>query len=432
MILNTSMEDNAINNSSDVTAMNINSYESGTGIPYVILGHGLEELDNADNNADMGIKVPPGVTVVTMAECGEHTNYMELDRFSKLFIDPEMQNILSEPAKNLRKLEQRLEKRLHIYKSGDFMPRLVVSYFADFSNANLIYKSGVYKYPTPLYMIPISYGNNTEQPFNENDKISVKLLQLVYKDSVYPPIDLDGRKTYHSFKASVIHRFEDVFDALPKPAVYYHIVCRGAFKGTEHTVYGREPLLNQEFSPGAIDLENLLKLLDLDMDFIKKVKKEGVWKGLDIVEYMDEHPSAVPEELKELFKAIKPNIKNMRNNLEKYKEIDAKLKILFDFPSSLIKDKSLSLLFNSYRNNFKGLLPFNTNISTHISKLIPRIERRRRYSLKQQEKYEKYRYAKDVTATRLRKRRTRKLRSRKEKDKALAYITAFEATKNGR
>jgi hypothetical protein len=368
----------------------MNIEDNGAAQPYIIMGHGIEELDNANNNAATRIKVPRGVTVVTMAQCGDSTYEEEVARFIHLFMDkdPKTKKMLSEPTSHLRELEWRSDKQLHIYKTGDLMPRFAVMYFAKMPEK--IYKSGVYAYPIEKDDLLADNDQDITEPFppfvmkqkgfSSSHKISDTLLEKIYKGSVYPSLDLDGRKTYKSFMSSVTHRFDDIFSSLPKPAVYYYVICRTPFKATGRTIYGREPLMG-EFLPAAVDVDNTIKLLDLDMDFIKeeKEKDDSMYGGLDIVDYMKEHMSVVPDELKELFTYIKP--KKTRNTLELYKDIDEKVKRLHAFNASVIKDMELSSLFKEYRNNFKGWR------YTNVSEWIPRIERRRRYSLKQQEKY---------------------------------------------
>lgn len=370
---------------------------SGSPQPYIVIGHGIEDVAaTKNNNFTAGrIQVPEGVTVVSLAQCGDSTHEDQVCPFLQLFTEEgrDVEAMLKDPAKHKKALERRTGAgELHIYKEGDWLPRFAVQYFAQMSDS--IFKSGVYPYPIDTArLIPQERwgkekgceGFERKGTVEKGDRVDPALLGELFEQSVFPPpIELTAKITYKTLIAKLTRKFEDVFDALPKPAVYYYVICRAPFQSSGRTVYGKVPAPLGESLPGAFSVEKTTKVLALDPTFIaaekaKEDEDESIYGGLDIAAYMKANPEKVPRELVELFESIQP-IKT-RNELAKFEDIDAKAKMVLAFPAASIKDRELREMFVDYQGNFKGW------IYDDPANYIPKLRVRRRGSIAQQQKY---------------------------------------------
>lgn len=369
-------------------------------IPYIILGHGLEDIANTKNNnfSHGRIKVPEGIKVVTLTQCGNSTFEEEVCPFLQLFTneDKSVKNMLQDPSTHKKELEKITGvKDLHIYKEKDMMPRLVVQYFARMAES--VFKSGIYKYPiNKEELIPFEKrptqnekkhtancdGFERKARIEKTDKVDNELISDIFKQSVYPPImPIKDTTKYKDLMATLTLPFEYVFGALDKPAVYYYVICRAPFKSSKRTVYGKVPKPIGESLPEAFSLDYYGKLLKLNKKFIalekaKTNNNESEFTGLDIVDYMENHPELVPKELTQLFEKVKPI--DTKNQYNKMKNIDEKVKQLLDFNVDLITDDTLRELFESFQENFKGWS------YTDPTNILNKIYRTRKMSIAQQ------------------------------------------------
>ena len=370
-----------------------------TPTPYIVMGHGVEDIGkNANEGNNFGssrFRLPKGITVVTLALCGNSTMEEEVCPFLKLFTEDDVQEMLSDPVNHIPELEARIDgKSIHVYTERDLFPALAVSYFARFPD--MIYKSGVYPYPiNEKQLIPkakqadraeckrFALGVTTAL----SDKVDADVVDEVYKQSVYPPLpEIDPAKpiTYKTLKNRLTLEFKDVFDALPKPAVYYYIICRAPYTRSERIIFGKDPAGWGQFMPEPFDVKGSKHLLRLDETYIKE-EAEKLERGEEVdeivgaefVTHMKEHPEDAPETLHELFKEIKPT--PTRNTLETFRQVKDGVTKLKAYDVDLIKHAELKEEFKSFLKNFSG---WQYDDPTSY---IERLERRRRASIGQQE-----------------------------------------------
>ncbi len=383
-------------------------HDDDTPTPYIVMGHGVEDIGkNANEGSNFGssrFRLPKGITVVTLALCGNSTMEEEVCPFLNLFTEDGVKKMLSDPVNHIPELEAHIDgKSIHVYTEGDFFPALAVSYFARFPD--MIYKSGVYPYPiNERQLIPkakqadraeckrFALGVTTAL----SDKVDIDVVEDLYKQSVYPPLpELDPAKpiTYKTLKNRLTLEFKDVFDALPKPAVYYYVICRAPYTRSEgtysKTVFGKDPRRMVESMPNPFDVKDIKRLLKLDEAYMKEQAKKvddgdedaKDLNGLDFVIHMKEHPEDAPKSLHELFEAIKPV--PTRNTLEEFRQVRDGVNALKRYDVDLIKHEGLQAEFKSFLRNFSQWQYDDP------SSYINRLERRRRGSLTQQQKYKK-------------------------------------------
>jgi hypothetical protein len=374
-----------------------------TPTPYLVMGHGVEDMgknENEGNNfGSSRFRLPKGITVVTLALCGNSTFQEEVCPFLKLFTEGGVREMLTDPVHHIPELEARIDgKPVHVYTEGDMFPAFAVSYFARFSD--MIYKSGIYRYPIRTKGLVPKAKQATDAVCPEfavdahttlSDKVDTDVLEEVYKQSVYPPLpEIDPAKpiTYKTFNNRMTLEFKDVFEALPKPAVYYYIICRAPYTRSKRTVFGKDPHIFSESMPGAYDVKITKRLLRLDEKYMKEEAEKiergenaRDFSGLEFVTHLKEHPEDAPESLHTLFERIKPT--QTQNTLEAFRQVRDGVTELKAYDAELIKNKELRDKFKEFLRDFSGWQYEDP------SSYIRRIEKRRRGSLAQQEKYKK-------------------------------------------
>lgn len=359
--------------------------------PYLVLGHGIEEvMDPADS--PFGVKrmqLPEGVVLVTFSECGVLTGESSVCSIFNLFLDPTVGHLLSDPIGNKLVLEERLGQSIRIYGPGSLAPMFAIQYFANHPSSGLISKSGVYKYPIdPDRCIPVEKQNTSprrkcpslmwKETVTKNETINPDLIQAVFEQSIYPPIQVDPAMTYGDFQAKVTLEFADLFNKpqlLTKPCVIYYPICRAPFKRTLRTIFGRNPGIGTSL-PAAVNVKDIQKVLSLDKTFLSD--DESIYYGDKLIQFMELHPERVPQELLELFQSIEPI--NSLNALETFRNVEAKIALVRQFPVDLIQDPDLRTHFQEYLKNFEGWRYIDTR--PYISSM----ERIRRASANQQAK----------------------------------------------
>ena len=90
---------------------------------YLISGHGSERLVEFSKRP----RIPPGITLVTLAKCGEATD-MESDvRFLEAFQDHANKDLFLHPQEHRAQLNDMLSNEIHIYNVGDAYPILTTN-----------------------------------------------------------------------------------------------------------------------------------------------------------------------------------------------------------------------------------------------------------------------------------------------------------------
>lgn len=172
--------------------------------PYIVMGHGVEDVKNSVRNNNTfkasRIEVPKNVTVVTLAQCGDSTYEDQVCPFLDLFTDtdPDVKKMLQDPAEHKKALEMRTGAGdLHIFKTGDYLPRFAVKYFAAMEDA--VYKSGVYKYPIDKARLISVPNRDDREPCptfayrgapEPSGKVDRGLICEIFDQAVYPTPEL--------------------------------------------------------------------------------------------------------------------------------------------------------------------------------------------------------------------------------------------------
>lgn len=361
------------------------------GNPYLVIGHGIEEVMDPDEQSAFGVKrmrLPEGVVLVTFSECGVSTGESSVCSIFNLFLDPAVGHLLSDPIGNKLALEERLGQSIRIYRPGDSVPMFAIQYFANHPSSGLVAKSGVYRYPIdPDRCIPVEKQNTSprrkcpslmwDEYVKKEDAINPDLIQGVFEQSIYPPIQINETMTYGDFQATVTLEFADLFnkpDILTKPCVVYYPICRAPYKRTARTIFGRKAKFGTSL-PAARNVRELRKVLSLDEQFLTN-EDDSLYFGHELIQFMKEHPERVPHELTDLFQSVQPV--NSMNALETFRNIEVKIAMVKQFPVDSIQDPDLRRFFKQYLKNFEGWRHIDT------TPYIISMERIRRASANQQ------------------------------------------------
>ncbi len=224
---------------------------------YLVMGHGTEDVEGP------GITVPDDVIVVTLAVCGNSTDYPEVCPYLRGFSDPSNETILKNPIKYKKELETKFGSPIHIYKAGMNMPFFSVQYYALMPDENVLVKSGVYEFPMKenlkirddLQKKDGICPEFTIKDIDPNTRVSQEIYDEAYKGSLYPDHNeiyknivqitttLSNGSTstrnrfYRSLKGPFTFSFLDVLNKLQKSAVYYYVICRAPFTKTNRGQY---------------------------------------------------------------------------------------------------------------------------------------------------------------------------------------------------
>lgn len=199
---------------------------------YLILGHGIEELIEFNDRP----RIPKGITLITIAQCGIVTTRNEVCPMVQAFTRPENAIILENPQKYKDEIKGYLNgKDFHYYIEGDQYPKLSLQMFIDWPHDKYteVFKSGTYKFPLkdecdlPFRKIG---------PYKDGKKLFERILpadyssELMYKDSIKPLHSevntlLEQTKDSKQIKKRLTMTLEDIFKA-GGPGIYYYVVCR--------------------------------------------------------------------------------------------------------------------------------------------------------------------------------------------------------------
>lgn len=301
------------------------------GGPYVIIGHGNEELIPFDERP----VVPEGYTLVTTILAGVGSTMPEtcamMDFLSKEENRPMVENPVAARFDIKRLLKDDIEQ-FQVYTAGQRMPKLSVKLLGNFSvsmkkerpdstpekpkfqtvYASKIFKSGVYQYPMPPFedggsisprvknitqnnIRAKNHGYKDEQKclqfrkFFQDNRLELNDVQEIYKHSLHPTPEYltDVLSTFTSEPPTVsvgglgvalgdvplTYLFE-----MHGPGVYYFIVCRAS---------------KDETNRDNAQIQNLIISLDqiLNPDWIVYIDNDGV-----------EHDGADPRTFYETFR----------------------------------------------------------------------------------------------------------------------------------
>ena len=244
--------------------------------PYIIIGHGVEELVAFDERP----LVPPGVTLVTNVLAGVVSLMPQTCGMMNMLSREENRAMVSNPVDarfNMKRMlvEDHVE-HLHVYTEGQRMPNLKVTLLGNFSHSikkevggkqkevhyNKIFRSGVHEFPLKPYEgedeIHISrrltnIASNNVRTKNigytrghdrkclqfvkrfSDSALNIDELHEIYKDSLHPTSEyltsiVDQIKT----KNISVQRLSHLLGEIPLtdifthngPGVYYFIACR--------------------------------------------------------------------------------------------------------------------------------------------------------------------------------------------------------------
>ena len=213
---------------------------------FLIIGHGEESLVDFDKRK----KMPPGYTLVTLAECGMTTKDTDICNFVGGFTNPAYEAYVKDPLTNRQIIQTLLKgKRIHIYKEGDSYPELFLQLYGDWvdeDNIVRLSKSGIYKYPI----------DKDDFKFSDEESICDSMFDYVDlgKYGIFLPDDFDIKKMYRGSifpteneAEEIMNTHSRIHDRVKKnltvsidtifekggPGIYYHVVCRNP-KGVTH------------------------------------------------------------------------------------------------------------------------------------------------------------------------------------------------------
>lgn len=214
----------------------------GSPIPYILLGHGSESQVGFEERR----RLPPGYTLVTLAECGAVTTIHEVAAFLNTFSDPAAKEMLENPRDHKRDIEAILQQPIHVYSEGMYYPSMTLQLFADWEVKGKVrraVKSGVYPFPTDAtaWMLDPSantwenrlFGNYTVSgmynPVLEED--AVDFAGRFYSGSLFPT---EGevqdaltatKRNMGKYSKAMQFPLDAVFQR-GGPGIYYYVICR--------------------------------------------------------------------------------------------------------------------------------------------------------------------------------------------------------------
>jgi hypothetical protein len=204
---------------------------------FLVLGHGVENPIEFEERK----KIPDGITLVTLAECGLTTSIEEVCPGLQAFTNPDFRDIILNPKKNKAIIESFLKKKIHVYEKDKPYPDLSVQLYTDWSDDESVevFKSGLYKFPIAIDDIQIGEGATLcEKAFSSFAPYNGYLKEMpddfdpkpMYKGSIFPKLtDIEAKlsetKRSDVFKKSFTYSLENLFEE-GGAGVYYFVVCR--------------------------------------------------------------------------------------------------------------------------------------------------------------------------------------------------------------
>lgn len=341
----------------------------GEGLPnpYLILGHGIEDVSDASRKP-----LPPGVTLVTLTMCGNSTYMKHVCPFIKMFQDPANEAILRDPARFKKAIEAKAGFPIRVTRPGQKYPFYVVNYLAKFGSPPetvSIVKSGIYPFPiTPEMDVAPKWkkdpvGGKEEHHcdtfFLEGDgpkNPTSEILEEVYRGSIYPPLPAGDltQKTYSHIGKLLTEPFDEAIASLPTPAVYYYVICRAPFQQSETNVYKQIPHpYSGKRIPGSENLDKLAKVLGLKHTPENIASDEDYFPGVaKLIEFTKNNAKKATEpKVVAFLESIKP--RNTKNSVEEYEDLLAKVELVKRFNTTEgITDPKLKEVVEEFKNSF--------------------------------------------------------------------------------
>lgn len=220
---------------------------------YIIVGHGTEHQTEFEDRR----RLPPGITLVTLAECGSQTTAREVSRVVEAFGNERMHPVFAEPRRHRMELEELVGAPLHVYTEGMSYPNMTVQLFADWEGEGeadapsgnkktpmlRFVKSGVYRFPLDASEWRLSSKTAAEEgehlfgTLGLTSRYQPKIVdptrvpERVFAGSVFPtPAEAaralqDTKGSLGAFKKALRVPLDALFARLG-PGVYYYVICR--------------------------------------------------------------------------------------------------------------------------------------------------------------------------------------------------------------
>ena len=246
---------------------------------YVFTGHGNEIPIDFEKRS----KLPAGVTLVTLTECGIPTNAPDIAKvMQKLNSSPELFARLGSDKSAVKEVKAKLGQDIHIFREGEGYPDLRYAPISDLhppddkdgNNYTLYAKSGVYKLPIPLteqpewkcgnnvlrhkptrYTLPLDMEFAKYCPMTKG--FDIDAAKKSFAGSVYPTGDqleaiLKTKKDNYRHPEKEEDTYIPIGEVFAKlgPGVYYWIVCRGSEESELVTKIRAESRLRQTRKAG--------------------------------------------------------------------------------------------------------------------------------------------------------------------------------------
>lgn len=293
------------------------------GGPYVIIGHGFEELVPFDERPI----VPPGITLVTNILAGVTSTMPQTCGMMNMLSREENRDMVMNPVESRFAMKRMLleddVEHLHVYTEGQKMPKLFVKLLGDFSYSikkevdgkpkqigyQKIFRSGVYEFPIKPYggtddihiserLTNITANNvrskNTGFRLGHERKclqflkrfpdspLTTDDIREIYKDSLHPTPDYLASIVDQIHSKDISTRglgyllgdipLTDIFAHIG-PGVYYFIICRADKTEME-----------------TVKLQNVLHELNqiLHPDWLVTINNDGEEKYVDPIAFYKE------------------------------------------------------------------------------------------------------------------------------------------------
>jgi hypothetical protein len=216
---------------------------------FVIMGHGVEAVTQPFEER---FRLPPGYSLVTLAECGVMTHDRNVLPMLAAMQDPQYLRLFQDPVLGKQAIERITGQQLHVYTPGMRIPRFTMSLFTTWKlgkeDARQLMMSGIFSLPLKRTDI----RKEDLQTFREF-KIGTTFfatpgqVESAFAKSMFPPkatIDAvlqaaSSKRTPQgltAFNGDLLTRqltfsFEDLLrtGTLP-PGTYYYVICRSPEK----------------------------------------------------------------------------------------------------------------------------------------------------------------------------------------------------------
>jgi hypothetical protein len=298
---------------------------------YIFIGHSIELFQPYEERP----KVPPGVTLLLLAECDRTTGTEDVNRAIELATQVPID-----------------QTKFRVYKEGDLYPNLELGILGDFFIASTQKKNGTKKYYTAItrsgvYSVPIdaddwqsdsrwlerhwthdhatntsvyTYGDfrlripNSRLGYKtykhslvvDEDNIDKKIIQLQFEKAVYPPKQeikeiLAKSQTVDDLKKYLRIPLPDLFEKLG-PGLYIVPTCRRVKANAGEEEQDLFTYIEQEIYP---DLESRLNLRT-NHNMLKYRKQK-----LNLLNSLKNHPKLQEDPWKQTYEKVRNSLRKI-------------------------------------------------------------------------------------------------------------------------